>query len=205
MIRELSILKYEIKNPRKAFDEISKEGKAFLIGALVIIALPKVISGFLHTDFSHLKGIPVSTAEWIISVILLYFIGRSLKGEANFTGLLSSVGYARFPLIFLPVLGYLALTSIPEDVVAIIQNTPREQISQEQAMYIVTHILTPVTVTLSLIMLVLLLWNFALSVIAVRESNKFSTWRAFCSAVVVMFIDMFIIARILKAVTGVGV
>jgi len=194
-----------IKNPAKAFDEISEEGKAFLIRALIIIVLPKVISGFLHADLSHFKGIPLSIIDWLASVMLLYFLGRVLKGDANFMGLLSAIGYARLPLIFLPPLGYLAITSIPEEVVAMIQNTPREQISQEQAMHIIAQILTPATVAIVLVMLVLMLWSFALSILAVRESNKFSTWRAFCSIVVVMFVDMFIIARLLKAVTGVGV
>ena len=198
MIRNLGILKDVIQSPTKAFNEISKEGKAFLIGALLIVVLPNVISAFLYVDLSHLKGVLRDIAEWLISVILLYLIGKVLKGEAKFVGLMSAIGYARFPLIFPPVLGYLFLASIPEDVKALLNNT-KEQISHEQAIYIMTHLFTPVTIALSLIMLVLLLWSFALSVIAVRESNKFSTWRAFCSVVVVMLVDVFVITNAFKA------
>ncbi|RUM34879.1 MAG: hypothetical protein DSY33_01005 [Archaeoglobus sp.] len=132
------------------------------------------------------------------SVVLLYFIGKALKGNAKFIGLLSAIGYARFPLIFLPILGYLSLASIPEGIKALLKNT-KGQISHEQAMYIMTYIFTP-AIALGLIALALMLWSLALSVIAVRESNRFSTWRAFCSVIVVMLITTFIVAKLLKVI-----
>jgi hypothetical protein len=126
-------------------------------------------------------------------------LGRLLKEKANFVGLLSAIGYAQFPSIFLPVIRYLLLSLIPKDVIAVIQNTSGD-LSKEQRMFVITHMLTPATVTLGLTTLVLLLWSFALSVIAVRESNRFSTWRAFCCVVVVMLVDMLVVARLLKGV-----
>jgi len=199
--RGLSILKDLIKNPVRAFNEISQEGRDFLIGALLIVILPNIVSALLYVDYSHLKGVIGNIAEWLISVVLLYFIGKALKGNAKFIGLLSAIGYARFPLIFLPILGYLFLASIPEGIKALLKNT-KGQISHEQAMYIMTHIFTPVTIALGLIALALTLWSLALSVIAVRESNRFSTWRAFCSVIIVMLVNMLIVAKLLK-VTGV--
>jgi hypothetical protein len=198
--RGLSVLKDLIKNPVRAFNEISQEGRDFLIGALLIVVLPNIVSALLYVDYSHLKGVIGNIAEWLISVVLLYFIGKALKGNAKFISLLSAIGYARFPLIFLPVLGYLFLASIPEGIKALLKNT-KGQISHEQAMHIMTHIFTP-AIALGLIALALTLWSLALSVIAVRESNRFSTWRAFCSVIIVMLITTFIVAKLLK-VTGV--
>lgn len=204
MVRGLTVLKDIILRPKRAFREISENGKAFLIGALLIVVIPNVISALLYADPYRLKDILRDVAEWLISVVLLYLIGKALKGNADFVGLTSAIGYSRFPMIFLPILGYLLLISIPEDIKKIVEST-KGQISHEQAMYIMTHLFTPSIIAEGLAMLALLLWSFALSVIAVRESNRFSTWRAFCSVVVIMLVDIFIVARLLKAVTGVGV
>ena len=199
MFRGLGILKDLIKNPTKAFDEISENGKDFLIWSVLIVILPKIISACLHSDVHYLKGVITGVAEWLIIVILLYIVGRLLKGKANFFGLLSAIGYAQFPLIFLPVIVHLILLSIPKDVIAVIQNTSGE-LSKEQRLFVITRILTPTTVTLSLTTLVLMLWSFALSVIAVRECCRFSTWRAFCSVVFVTLVDMLAVARLFEGV-----
>jgi hypothetical protein len=199
LFRGLSILKDLIKNPTKAFDEISENGKDFLIWSVLIVILPKIISACLHSNVHYLKGVITGVAEWLIIVILLYIVGRLLKGKANFFGLLSAIGYAQFPLIFLPVIVHLILLSIPKDVIAVIQNTSGE-LSKEQRLFVITRILTPTTVTLSLTTLVLMLWSFALSVIAVRECCRFSTWRAFCSVVFVTLVDMLAVARLFEGV-----
>ena len=91
------------------------------------------------------------------------------------------------------------MLSIPKDVIAVIQNTSGE-LSKEQRLFVITRILTPTTVTLSLTTLVLMLWSFALSVIAVRECCRFSTWRAFCSVVFVTLVDMFAVAKLFEGV-----
>jgi len=199
LFRGLGILKDLLKNPAKAFDEISENGKDFLIWSVLIVSLPKIISAYLHSNVHYLKGVITGVAEWLIIVILLYIVGRLLKGKANFVGLLSAIGYAQFPLIFLPVIVHLILLSIPKDVIAVIQNTSGE-LSKEQRLFVITHILTPTTVTLSLTTLALMLWSFALSVIAVRECCRFSTWRAFCSVVFVMLVDMFAVAKLFEGV-----
>ena len=194
-MKSLSVLKDVILSPKRAFEEISENGKDFLITALIIVALPNVVSTVLYADYTHLKGVVRDVAEWIVSVILLYAIGKALKGRANFVGLLSAVGYARFPLIFPPILGYLIVKSIPEDVKALIKAT-KGQISNEMAIYVMTRLLNPITVTLGIIALALILWSLALCVIAVRESNKFSTWRAFCSVVVALFVATFGLTKV---------
>ena len=199
--RGLSILKEVTVNPTKAFNEIHEKGGDFLAWSLLFVIMPKVVAGLIHTDISYLKNAPVSVVEWIVATTLLYFASRVLGGKTNFLGLLSAVGYARFPLSFLPALGYLALASIPEDVTALIQNTLKDRISQEQAIYVINHVFTPVTVVLTLVMAAIMLWSFALGVLAVKESNKFSTWRAFCITVSVILIDLFIISRVLRIAT----
>ena len=98
-------------------------------------------------------------------------------------------------MIFPPILGYLIVKSIPEDVKVLIKAT-KGQISNEMAIYVMTRLLNPVTVTLGIIALALILWSLALCVIAVRESNKFSTWRAFCSVVVALFVVTFGLTKV---------
>ncbi len=195
-LRGLRVLKEVIMSPARAFSEIHEGGKDFLLWGLLFVALPKVVAGLIHMDVSYLKTAPLIVAEWLIATTLLFFASRVLGGKANFLGLLSAVGYAWFPLTFLPVLGYLALSSIPEEALTILQNTPEDQISQQQIVYVINHVFTPVTIVLSLIMLALMLWSLALSVLAVRESNGFSTWRAFCITISVVLIDRFVISRI---------
>ncbi len=196
--RNSEVLANLIKNPSRAFNMIDGEGKNFLIGALLIVLLPGIISALLNVDYTHLKGVVRDIAEWLISTVLLYFAGRILKGNADFVDLLSAIGYSRFPLIFPPVAGYFLLASIPEDVKTILENTG-ERISQEQATYVMTRLFSPLTVTLLLIALALIVWSFALSVIAVRELSKFSTWRAFCSVVLVTFIDTLVLTKLWEA------
>ena len=191
-----------VVNPSKAFDEIHERGKDFLVWSLLFVVLPKVVAGLIHASISYLKGAPLIVAEWLIVTTLLYFASRVLGGRANFLGLLSAIGYAWFPLAFLPAPGYLALSSIPEDVVAIINSTPKDRVSQEQAIYVISHVFTPVTVALTLVMVAVMLWSFALGILAVRESNGFSTWKAFWITLSVVLIDIFVISAILKAVAG---
>ena len=200
--RGLIVLKEVVVNPSKAFGEIHEHGKDFLVWSLLFVVLPKVVAGLIHASISYLKGAPLIVAEWLIVTTLLYFASRVLGGRANFLGLLSAIGYAWFPLAFLPALGYLALSSIPDDVVAIINSTPKDRVSQEQAIYVISHVFTPVTVALTLVMVAVMLWSFALGILAVRESNGFSTWKAFWITLSVVLIDIFVISAILKAVAG---
>lgn len=200
MLRPLSVLKDVVLKPKSAFEEISENGKNFLIGALLIVILPSVISAFLYFDYTRLEGAVRDVAEWLISAVLLYIMGKALRGHPSFVGLLSAIGYARFPLIFPPILGYLILKSIPGDVKVLIENT-KGQLSHETVMHIISHLFTPTIITLGLSILALTLWSLALCVIAVRESNKFSTWRAFCSVVVALLITTLIVTKLLK-VTG---
>ncbi len=196
------MLKEVVVNPAKAFSEIHESGRKYLPWSVLFVVMPKIVAALINTDVFYLKNAPVSIVEWIAATALLYFVSGVLGGRANFPGLLSAVGYAWFPLSSLPVLGTLALASIPEDVIAIIRNTPEDQISQEQAIYVISHVFTPVTVALTLVMVAVMLWSFALGVLAVRESNGFSTWKAFWIALSVVLIDIFVISAILKAVAG---
>ncbi len=170
----------------------------FLWGALLIVILPSVISAFLYFDYTRLEGAVRDVAEWLISAVLLYIMSKALRGHTSFVGLLSAIGYARFPLIFSPILGYLILKPIPK---VLIENT-KGQLSHETVMHIISRLLTPtIIITLGLAILALTLWSLALCVIAVRESNKFSTCKSFCSVVVALLIATLIFTKLLN-VTG---
>ncbi|MDI6889264.1 MAG: Yip1 family protein [Methanocellales archaeon] len=192
MNEQVYVLKDVIRNPARAFKEISDRGRAFLPGAIIIVTVPAIASALLMADVSfpqNLAGLVRDVTGWIIFVGCLYVVGRLLRGGADFMGLLSAIGYAKLPGIFYPIVGAALVRLVPEEVVAQLGEgcaggVCPEPISPEQQMLLLKQIFTPAVIGLFLAILALGIWIFALYVLASRESHKSNTWRAFISVVV---------------------
>jgi hypothetical protein len=191
------------KNPAATFRETSERGRAYLAGAAVVVILPRLVVAPFYMGQQHLIAVPKELTDWLVFALLIYFTGKILKGNANFVGLLSSVGYARLPFILMPVSGYLIELSIPEEVAAKLRNfSAMQEIPQDQQLDILMQIPIVPLIVASVLIAVAFLWSFALVIIAARESHKFTTWRAFVSAILALLLHAFGTSKFLSAIFG---
>lgn len=195
MKEQVYVLKGIIQNPVEAFKTISRNGKTFLIGAVIIVVLPTIIKALFTAGTHFPQNLVKDVAGWLILVACLYGIGKLLKGKANFIGLLSAIGYAKFPLIFMFPVGRAIPGVIPKGVAQQIEKIS-PPLPPEEALQLLKVMFTPAVIALVSVIFALLIWTFALYILASRESHEFNTWRAFWSIIIGGVVFMTITAKL---------
>lgn len=130
-----------------------------------------------RTKFSILFFIVLVVIGAVIGIIHLYFSGWLLKltgswlgGKGTFTDVKCAVGWSNYPFIVVNIFSILVALSTP---------------------------LIWLQLTLSLIMLILLVWAFVIFMKLIGEAHQFSAWKgllAFLIAIVLIFVVFMIIA-----------
>ncbi len=175
MNEQVYVLKDVIRNPTRAFKEISARGRDFLLGAIIIVCIPAFLTALFLPDASLIHSLFGCVVWWLVLVGCVYVVGGLLNGKADFMGLLSATGYAQLPMIIIPIIGALLVRPISE-----------EFLSQLSALEVILLInISFITfIGFFLAALIVLAWIFVLCILASRECHKFNTWKAFVSVVV---------------------
>ncbi len=202
---QVYILKDVIQNPKKAFKTISKNGGAFLLGAIIIVVLPAIIKALFTvvtygpitvepSETSIVKNLLKDVMRWLILVACLHTVGNIIKGTiisniikgeqiTDSIGLLSAIGYAKFPLIFSWLFGGYISSFIPEEV--------EKQLAESPSLIFTT----PACIAVLLVTFAFVVWIFVLYTLATRESHEFSTWKAFCTTIIGWIVTFFLAPR----------
>ncbi len=91
------VIKQVIISPAEAFKYIHDSGHKFLLLALLCVAVPRGLLAFFGEGFMFGGAI----VEWIIFAIVAHVLFLILKRKGSFMGLLSALGVASFPVIFM--------------------------------------------------------------------------------------------------------
>ena len=172
MDKRVAIIKDVIFHPVLAFREIDSNSKFYLSGAIIIFLAN---AGFFSEGV--LEGLGSMAGE-IAFIGLAFYIGRFLKGKGNFSGFFSVLQYAGIPAL----VGSAILLFIPDNELENLFVTQSEN--------------TPLMVSLIGIAMITFLWSFILSILAIRESHKFSTGRSIGTIIISVIIAMIIIVPI---------
>ncbi|MGI0021496.1 MAG: Yip1 family protein [Nitrososphaeraceae archaeon] len=173
--KRIVIIKDVITSPTKAFREIDANARYYFRGAIIILAIYGIISSFFYSSTlyeqlfkvqsqitgqsSQIQVLYILVYDFFY-VVLVYYMGRRLKGSGNFLGIFSTLQYAGIPML----VGH-GLFSL------VLYNT---RFSVEPSMAGVISAIFPYGV----IMLPLGIWSFILSIFACRESHKVSGKRS---------------------------
>ena len=173
--KRIAIIKDVITSPTKAFREIDTNASYYFRGAIIILAIEGIISSFFYSStlYEQLFKVQSQTTGQssqiqvlyilvydFFYVVLVYYMGRRLKGSGNFLGIFSTLQYAGIPVL----VGH-GLFSL------VLYNT---RFSVEPSMAGVISAIFPYIA----IMLPLVIWSFILSIFACRESHKVSGKRS---------------------------
>jgi hypothetical protein len=220
MNRQISILADIVRHPVKAFKEITSNGNKFLTGALVIFVISTLLSVLLtHTEVS--PGLRIFTIVMIfVNVGIIYCLSRLFKGKAKFIGLFSAILYIGVTGILATLLAsglwlssgdalttlelqaqVLNNTNITGNVASQL-NTSGEDIQTqilEQMLATFSTLFTPLNVAILLLDFAVLIWGFILYIIAIREANNFTTWKALAVSILAMIVN-WIISSIVNSI-----
>ncbi|HYL65718.1 MAG TPA: YIP1 family protein [Nitrosopumilaceae archaeon] len=197
--RRLTILKDVVIHPKSALREINENGKSYFFAAIAILVALSIGSELLQVD-NQLSKLTGSTfektlqffligasigVEFLITGLVLY-VGRFLKGKANFRGLFSSFQYAGvIPAILMSTIISYMNTSILPSV------TNHESHGLIKLLFVGSAML-PVFV-----------WSIILSIIACREAHGFSTGRSIATFLISgLIIAIIAIVIILSSLLG---
>lgn len=186
MDERVKILKDVVRHPSDAFEEIGEGGEKYLPGALAILIFIFLLPYLFLPGFFPLR-FTMGSLIVPLYIVLIYFIGGVLGGEAGFRGLVSALGYAYIPSIFTSVVfGISARANMGtiKEVMAL-KNLPKEQVA-EKAVPLLKELVTPTNISLGVAALVLGVWGFVLTVYACRETHKFSTRKALGTIILTM-------------------
>jgi len=170
--KRITIIKDVIFHPVLAFREIDGNGKFYLSGAIVIFLAN---ASFFSEGF--FEGLGSMVGEIALIGLVLY-IGRFLKGKANFRGLFSVLQYAGIPAL----VGSAILFFIPDN--------------EFENLFVTQSENTSLMISLFGVSMILILWSLILSILAVRESHKFSTGRSIVAIIISAIILMIIFVPI---------
>ncbi|KXA88913.1 hypothetical protein AKJ62_04165, partial [candidate division MSBL1 archaeon SCGC-AAA259D14] len=184
----VKILKDVVRHPSDAFRKIGENGRKYLPGALTIFVFTFLFSYFLFPILFLFRGILMGGFTILLYIVLIYLIGKVLGGEAEFAGLVSAMGYAYIPSVFMSFLFRIGLRINIETIreVFALQDLPREQIA-ERAIPLLKDLITPFNVFLAIAALLLGIWGLILTVLACRETHRFETGKAIGTIILTMF------------------
>ncbi len=171
--KRVAIVKDVVIHPVRAFREISENGKYYLPGAIVLFLGSAIVFSTGAVEGALSLGLD------IFSVVILYYIGRALKGTASFSGLFSALQYAGIPILFASGL----FSFIPSSGL----DNLSENISQLTTIFVIA--------------IPLVLWGIILYILAVREAHRFGTGRAIGTIIISMIIFIIIFVVV---IVGVG-
>jgi hypothetical protein len=205
MANQFLILKNVIISPFKAFAEICKEPKKFILGGIIIA----VIIPFLLNLFVSLSPMMVIYSAismvlgWILIIVLMYFLGRWIfRGKSSFNAMLSSVSYASFPNIIKSVL------TIPLFVMAgetILQLAKMQGASPDAILPLAQQLVTPGIIILFVIIGLLSVWTIVLWVMACMQAHKIKAWKAIIIFIIAMIIEGIIVNLVLSPMTNTAI
>ncbi len=92
-----SVMKQVIISPAEAFKNIDDSKHKFLLLALLCVVIPRGLMTIFGEGFKSWGAI----VEWIIFAIIAHLFFLILQKKGSFTGLLSALGIASFPIIFM--------------------------------------------------------------------------------------------------------
>jgi len=170
--KRIAIIKDVIIHPVLAFREIDGNSKFYVSGAIAIFLAN---AGFFSEGFFEGIG---SMAGEIAVIGLAFYIGRFLKGKANFKGFFSVLQYAGIPAL----VGSAIFWFMPENE---LENLFAPQSENN-----------PLMISLFGIAMITFLWSLVLSILAVRESHKFSTGRSIGTIIISVIIIIIIFVPI---------
>ena len=201
MDKQITILKEVVRHPVKAFREIDRNGREYLIGAISIFLISSFLSWIFLPKFYTIGESIVGLVNMIVFIVSIYYIGRFLKGKAGFTGLFSALGYSSLPAIFSSIiLGIVSRLSIETtNQIIALRNLPPEEIAT-QVIPLFKDLFTPMNISLGAIALLIGIWGIILIILACREAHKFSTIRAVGTLIITAFIGGIIINLIYRLV-----
>jgi len=168
--KRITIVKDVLFHPTSAFREINQQSKFYISGGIVLFLAS---AGLFSEGF--LEGLG-SMAMDITIIGLVLYIGRGLGGKGNFSGIFSTLQYAGIPTLIASGL----LLLLPDTFYENIMNLQPQEIG--------------LFVGVLGIAIILFIWSFILSIIAVREAHQFGTGRAFGTLILsgIIFIIVFI-------------
>ncbi len=198
MDKRITILKDVIRHPVTAFREIDKNGREYLTGAVFLFLTVPFLSWVFLPEFFTVSGAIAGLVNVMVCIVLTYYIGRFLKGKAEFTGLFSALGYSHLPSVFSSIIfgigGRLNIGTIRQiiDLFHLLQ----EQVATEEAaeqfatqmLPLLKELFTPINISLGAIAFLIGTWGIILTILACREAHKFSTKRAVGTFVIAMFV-----------------
>ena len=201
MDKRITILKEVVRHPVKAFREIDKNGRGYLIGAIFILLISPFLSWIFSPEFFTISRSIVGLVNMIVIIVSIYYIGRFLKGKAGFAGLFSALGYSYFPSVFSSIiLGIIVKQSIETlNKITALRNLPPEEIAT-QVIPLFKDLFTPMNIFLGAIALLIGIWGVILIILACREAHKFSTERAVGTLIITVFIAGIIVNLIYRLV-----
>lgn len=195
MDKRIAVLKDVVRHPVKAFREIDKNSREYLTGALIIFILTASIFHLLSPQLFSLNRFFTGSFSLVLFIILIYYVGKFLKGTAEFSGLFSALGYSYIPYVFSSVIfgiiGRLNTQTLSQIITQ--EQAPRETIALFKELF------TPMNISLGFLGLVAGIWGLILAILACRESHKFSTGRAAGTIIITGFV-IAIILNLLKSI-----
>ncbi len=198
MDKRITILKDVIRHPVTAFREIDKNGREYLTGAVFLLLTVPFLSWVFLPEFFTVSGAIAGLVNVMVCIVLTYYIGRFLKGKAEFTGLFSALGYSHLPSVFSSIIfgigGRLNMGTIRQ-IIDLFQDFQEQVATEEVAEQVATQMLplfkelfTPINISLGVIAFLIGIWGVILTILACREAHKFSTKRAVGTFVIAMFV-----------------
>jgi len=175
--KRITIIKDVITNPVKSFKEIDSRGSYYFGGAVVLLVVTGISAGFVSSvdlwasyisdetkkfDSLSLVGELVLNVFYnFFGVVLVYYIGKSLKGTGEFKKIFSTYQYSSIPALVGIIILLISVGSMPK------------VLSEGSLLDLLLNFI-------SIIMIVfpLFVWSAVLSILAYKESHKFSGERS---------------------------
>jgi len=195
MDRRITILKDVIRHPITAFREIDKNGRDYLTGAVFLLLTVPFLSWVFLPEFFTVSEAIAGLVNVMVCIVLTYYIGRFLKGKAEFTGLFSALGYSHLPSVFSSIIfgigGRLNIGTIRQIIDLSQEQVATEEVAEQvatQMIPLLKELFTPINISLGVIAFLIGIWGVILTILACREAHKFSTKRAVGTFVIAMFV-----------------
>lgn len=174
---KISIFKDIIFNPSKAFKEINKKPKNFLLGAIllgIIVIIKDIYSwGVLPTFYEAMIKYPV---YWIIASFTFYFVSWLFNKKVKFLSIFTCIGYIAILNIIFYLVGDVIIPQFSPAYFPVAGGTATVGYFLTNSPFSFLLLVTAIIVEI--------LWTFILCFFTLKEVNKFKTGKTLLLSII---------------------